>query len=302
MIGKLIAYILSTVGEFAVLSATQKVRTWQFNRLSPDEKNCERQNIVIIGASFAGYHAARLITGLLPARSPYRVVVIEPHSHFHFTWVLPRFCVIDQGHKAFIPYAGYLAGLPRERLQWIKGRVEDIGQKSVRLAKSGEEIPYAFLVIATGSGATMQLPSRIGADEREDGIGRLNDIREQIKKADDLVIVGGGAAGYELATDAKSAFPDKHVTLVHSRDTILNRFGPDLGRVAMTALAQLGVDVILGERLMNTEIVDGFVMLKSGRTIRADFVVNSFLQGQRSARVLKCSRFHVPVNPRILRY
>jgi NADH dehydrogenase FAD-containing subunit len=45
--------------------------------------------------------------------SGYRVVVIEKHDHFQFTWALPRFSVVS-GHerKAFIPYHGYLKSSP----------------------------------------------------------------------------------------------------------------------------------------------------------------------------------------------
>src|SRR5690349_20300218 len=67
------------------------------------------QTVVVIGASFAGYHAARLIAASLPLDGTWEIVIIEPNAHYQFTWTLPRFCVI-QGHedKTFIPYGPYL--------------------------------------------------------------------------------------------------------------------------------------------------------------------------------------------------
>lgn len=36
-------------------------------------------------------------------------------------------------------------------------------------------------------------------------------------KAKNIAVIGGGAVGVELATDIKSYYPEKSVTLVHSR-------------------------------------------------------------------------------------
>ncbi|KAF3058383.1 hypothetical protein GL218_05306 [Daldinia childiae] len=107
------------------------------------------RNIIIIGASIAGYSAASNIARYLLPNSEYRIIVIEPRDHFQFTWVLPRFCVAEgHEHKAFIPYGGLL---PRGsfdadggKVSWIKDRVARISRDSVRLAETGEEIPYEF--------------------------------------------------------------------------------------------------------------------------------------------------------------
>ena len=79
-------------------------------RFSGSRPGSERtRNIVIVGASYAGYHAARVLALSLPPQSDFRVVVVEPNSHFQFTWVLPRFSVVPgHDHKAFIPYGGYV--------------------------------------------------------------------------------------------------------------------------------------------------------------------------------------------------
>ncbi|KAJ5593231.1 FAD/NAD(P)-binding domain-containing protein [Penicillium hordei] len=236
-------------------------------------KNRELQNIVIVGASFAGYHAVRIIATTLPPNTPYRVIMIEPHSHFHFTWVLPRFCVVDGAHKAFIPYGPYLNGAPEGRVQWIQDRVAEVGRATVRLARDGEVIPYAFLVIATGSGANDGLPSRVGADEKREGLHQLETIRTRIRDSKNLVIVGGGAAGVELAADAKHNYPEKNITLVHSRDAVLHRFGPELQLAATKALTSLGVELILGNRTTGNDIGSGAVSLTSGRTVECDFLV-----------------------------
>ncbi|KAI1778667.1 FAD/NAD(P)-binding domain-containing protein [Hypoxylon cercidicola] len=237
------------------------------------------RNIVIVGASIAGYTAARTIAKYLLPNSPYRVIVVEPRDHFHFTWVLPRFCVAEgHEHKAFIPYGGYLPAGSLEadggKVAWIKDRVAQISRDAITLESSGEQIPYEFLVVATGSGATDSLPSRVPASDKVEGMELLRQMQRQIKEAKDLVVVGGGAAGVELAADAKSKYPGKNVTLVHSRPAVMHRFGPRLQSAALEGIKELGIEVVTGDRVVSEDKENGVAVLKSGREIVCDFLVN----------------------------
>ncbi|KAI2606322.1 FAD/NAD(P)-binding domain-containing protein [Hypoxylon fragiforme] len=246
---------------------------------SISEHQQQPRNIVIVGASIAGYTVARTIAQYLLPDSVYRVVVIEPHDHLHFTWVLPRFCVVGgHEHKAFIPYGGHLPAGAFEadggKVAWIKDRVAAISRDSVRVEGTDEEIPYAFLVVATGSGATDSLPSRVPADDMEQGVELLRAMQTRIRDANDLVVVGGGAAGVELATDAKSKYPEKRVVLVHSRDSVMHRFGPRLQSAALDGIKELGIELITGDRVVEEKQEEGVVVLKSGKEIVCDYLVN----------------------------
>lgn len=208
------------------------------------------KNIVVVGASFAGYKAARDLVNSIP--SGYRVVIVEKNSHFQFTWVLPRFSVVE-GHdyKAFIPYGPYLRA-PAGSYVWMKDTVEEIlpGENGkggkVRLS-SGETVDYEYLVLATGSSAS--LPSRVGREDKKDGMQTLRNYQDRIARSNDIVVIGGGPAGVELAADAKARYPEKNVTLVHSRKTLLNEgFGIKIHDVLCKALKDLGVNLALGQR------------------------------------------------------
>lgn len=212
----------------------------------PDPKN-----IVVVGASFAGYNVARCLVNSIP--SGYRVIVIEKNSHFQFTWVLPRFCVVD-GHenKAFIPYGPFLRAPPGSHL-WIKDTVEEIipsedGNTGGKIrVSSGESFDFEYLVLATGASAS--LPSRVGQEAKSHGILALQIQQERISGAQDIVVIGGGPAGVELAADAKIQFPDKNVTLIHSRTTLLHEgFGIKIHNTLSKALRELGVNLVLGEK------------------------------------------------------
>ncbi|KAK2030412.1 FAD/NAD(P)-binding domain-containing protein [Colletotrichum zoysiae] len=247
--------------------------------IPPASKGGEPINIVIVGASFAGYHAARLIASSLPVDGPYRLIIVEPNRHWQFSWTLPRFCVVEgHEHKTFIPYGPYLPAGSESIVRWVHDRVSTITEKTVTIQGTGEEIPYSYMIIATGSGAGMSLPSRVGSTDRAEGIQLLQGFQQRIKAARNLVVVGGGAAGVELATDAKDHYPDKNVTLVHSRDAVMNRFGQDLQVNALEGLKQLGIETILGDRTTTDSPVDGFITLRSGRKIECDFLVNAIGQ------------------------
>ncbi|KND93282.1 Apoptosis-inducing factor 2 [Tolypocladium ophioglossoides CBS 100239] len=272
---KLVGYIIVTLfNELRRYTNATLVRQ-QARLLGSSSATARDRNIVVIGASFAGEHDARLVSASLPPRSPYRVVVIEPNSHFQFTWVLPRFCVV-KGHedKAFIPYGGLVSKVPEGAVRWVKDRVGEVREASVSLEGSGEHIPYEMLVVATGSGVQGGLPSRVNETDKLEGMKRLQAMQAGIEKADTVVVVGGGAAGVEVATDAKALYPDKTIVMVHSRSALMHRFGKGLQDAALKAMERLGVETILEERVVDEDAGAGTVTLRSGRKISCDFFIN----------------------------
>ncbi|KAH8127236.1 hypothetical protein FP744_10007437 [Trichoderma asperellum] len=272
---KIVGYtlvVLWTELRLALRGAIVRRQAAFFGSSSGEERT---RNIVIVGANFAGYRAAQIIAKNLPPRSPYRVVVVEPNSHFHFTWVLPRFCVVKgHEHKAFIPYGGYLDGVVEGSYRWIKDKVVDIDRTTVRLQGSEESIPYEFLVIATGAGVQDGLPSRVNCTEKAQGMKLLQGMQKRLESAKTVVVVGGGAAGVEVATDAKDLYPEKHIILIHSRDAVMHRFGKGLQKAAREGLERLGVELILEDRVVNEDSASGVVTLRSGRQITCDFFMN----------------------------
>ena len=87
------------------------------------------QNVVVIGASFAGYEAARVLANTLP--TGYRTVIVERNTHFQFSWALPRFSVIpDYEHRAFIPYGSYLKGAPDGSYLFVRDSFTEVTKDS----------------------------------------------------------------------------------------------------------------------------------------------------------------------------
>ncbi|KAL3443120.1 hypothetical protein BJX65DRAFT_320945 [Aspergillus insuetus] len=191
------------------------------------------KHIVVIGGSFAGLQLVKRLTQTVP--SGYKIIWIEKNSHLNY-------------ERAFIPYTALEAGAPKGSLRRVQGTVSWVNRDEHKvILDSGEEFAFAYLVIATGS--TQPLPVQVESTERSDACDELRAVQNHIKTSQKIAILGGGAVGVEIASDIKEFYPDKDVTLVHSREALLNRFGPRLQEYALSALRNgLGVRVLLGER------------------------------------------------------
>lgn len=71
----------------------------------------------------------------------------------------------------------------------------------------------------------------------------------QIKNANTITVVGGGAAGIEFASEIKSEYPDKNVTMIHSHNKILEypKITDAFREAVLGIMDRIKVAVILGE-------------------------------------------------------
>lgn len=140
-----------------------------------------------------------------------------------------------------------------------------------------ETVPYAFLVIATGTRLTP--PSSIpGTGAKLGGVEYLRKHSEKVMRSTQIVVVGGGAVGVQTATDLKELYPDKSVTVVHSRRNLMNKFNSGLHDIIMARFVELGVKTKLGSRVkVPSEALPANgpfnVGLEDGSTVPADLVV-----------------------------
>lgn len=83
----------------------------------------------------------------------------------------------------------------------------------------------------------------------------------------------------QIATDCKELYPEKTVTLVHSRQQTMVRFHEKLDEIVKSRAEELGLQLVLGSRAivpMKGFPEDGSrfeVKLENGRNIQADLVV-----------------------------
>ncbi|KAF4981714.1 hypothetical protein FZEAL_2516 [Fusarium zealandicum] len=236
---KAIGFFIPYLFRVAVQRAVAVHHSWTWRNTA------ESKSVVVLGGSFAGIELVRRLAETLP--TGFKVIWIEKNSHLNYSFNFPRFSVVSGlEHTAFIPYDGVAKNAPDGIFTRIQDTAVGLTDGQVLLV-SGEKIDYAYLAIATGS--SQPLPVQVSSTERADACQELQSVQLSIKSSQKIAIIGGGAVGVELASDIKDFYPDKDVTLIHSRNELLSHFGKKLQDYALDVLKnELHVRVLLNER------------------------------------------------------
>lgn len=172
----------------------------------------------------------------------------------------------------------------------VRGVAQSLTPSAVILA-DGKEIPYDYLILATGtSGSSSSAYTTLGANntggvellgtEKPVEVARFRQLEKEVEKAKRVAVVGGGAYGVQVALDIAEYFPgQKEVILIHSRAQVMNRFHPKLHDIVMAQCAKFGVKTVLGQRVKEIQDANAekVVVMMDGNEIRADCVVCQYL-------------------------
>ncbi|KAH8105108.1 hypothetical protein BXZ70DRAFT_919414 [Cristinia sonorae] len=142
--------------------------------------------------------------------------------------------------------------------------------------------PLSEVTTATQPKQLKAVPMQ-GIGSKAAGVEWQKRAQKYIEKAPSVLVVGGGALGIQFATDIADIYPDKTVTLLHSRERLLPRFHEAMHTEIVAALSSLNVNTILGDRLDlsypdrterdNHGVVEHVVRTVSGREIRAAIIL-----------------------------
>lgn len=250
--------------------------------------------VVIVGAGFGGISCAAGLRGNAAS-----VTVIDQANYHLFQPLLYQVAT-----AALSPgdIAAPVRPLFRDSFSTrvLLGKVSSIDTEKQVVSTGEKEIPYDYLVLATGAahsyfGKDQWAPYAPGLKRIEDATDirrRILTAFERAEAAEDSVareslltflIVGGGPTGVELAgAIAELArfgmekefrnFDPAHarVILVQSAPRLLPAFPEKLAAIAQRSLEQLGVDVRIGSRV---EHIDADGVTVSGERIPAKTVL-----------------------------
>ncbi|KAG8892455.1 hypothetical protein FRC00_012040, partial [Tulasnella sp. 408] len=150
-----------------------------------------KKNIVILGAGTAGIMTAQGLSKALNPNEWSIQLVSDRPFHLHYIALL-RVVITDDGglaEKAINPLDRvFEAGRPGEVVVGEATRVED----GVVHLEDGRQLPYDYLVLATGTTWSGPLTFPKNVEDKDKWIA---DWREKFRKANDIVILGGGAVG-----------------------------------------------------------------------------------------------------------
>ena len=253
-----------------------------------------RPQIVIVGGGFGGVAAARALR-----YAPCRVTLVDQRNYHLFQPLLYQVATAALSPADIAtPIREMFRDQPNVRVMLGKVTGVDAQAREAMIGKA--RLSYDYLVLATGA-----QHSYFGRDDWEPfapglkGIEDALDIRRRVllafEQAEDstdeatrrawlsFVIVGGGPTGIELAgaiaelarhglrgefrvIDPATA----RIVLVQSAPRLLPGFPPSLSAAAHRALAELGVEVLIGSKV---ETVDQNGALVAGVRIPARTVV-----------------------------
>jgi 3-phenylpropionate/trans-cinnamate dioxygenase ferredoxin reductase subunit len=155
-----------------------------------------------------------------------------------------------------------------QRIDLLTGRVTAIDRVARRVTlDAGERVEYDTLVLATGARNRL-LPHGNVLYLRT--MGEAAEIRERLAAANDVVVIGGGFIGLEVAAAARTL--SKQVTVVEGQSRLMARVvAPVVSEYFRSQHEAKGVDILLNAALLG--ISDKEVLLGERTRRPADLVI-----------------------------
>ncbi|KAA8497154.1 Apoptosis-inducing factor-like A [Porphyridium purpureum] len=198
------------------------------------------KQVVVIGGGSGGAVLAHELT-----KAGFKnVTLVDRKDYFEVTYASNRVLVDPAlGERQRMHYAKLL------KCKFQHGEVAELEEKSVKL-KDGSRVPFDFAIVATGASykdlAYAKGWKTTTIVERK---AEVSAEHERLHAAKEVLIIGGGPTGVELAGEIAFKFPDKSVTLAHGTDRLLPGLSPKASAVALKNLQALNVNVLLSKRL-----------------------------------------------------
>lgn len=214
------------------------------------------KQIAVFGAGIGGNTFIRRMAGV-----PAKITLIDPKDYVEVPFAALRALMdpVGFGRTVRAPIARQFD------VDHVQAKLVELRQDTA-LLDDGRETAFDYAVLATGSTIRgfdgLKVAERTSQAEREAELAAEHD---GLAGAADVVIVGGGPIGVELAGEITTVYPDKRVTQTHATDRLLPALGKGASRKAQRVLERRGVRVLLGQRA-TAEPGAGPVRLSSGET------------------------------------
>ena len=235
----------------------------------------EKTDVLIIGGGPAG-----LITAVAARKNnpDKKITLLREHAQCAVPCGLPYiFNRLDAVKKDLMPDKAYEAN--KIDLIIKEAISVDVENKKITFGE-GEEMNYDKLVLATGS-SPFVIPikgvEKSGVYQIKKDISYLEDLREAILQAKNIVIIGGGFIGVELAEEL-SAMEGKNISIVEILDhCLIVPFDEEFAVAGEEKIKEKGINLYLKtavEEIVGKDKVEA-VKLNNGKQISADLVIMS---------------------------
>ena len=160
-------------------------------------------DVLIIGGGFAGVSVAQALV-----KKGIKAALVDQKDYFEVTFANLRNLAAPQvtRDKSRKKYTDFISG------KFIQNRIVELSENKARF-EDNTEIVFKRVVIASGSRYPSMSVAKsnlaMGIQERN---AEFNEFHRQLNDAYNILIVGGGIVGVELAGEIAYSFPDKKVT------------------------------------------------------------------------------------------
>ncbi|KAJ1719561.1 hypothetical protein LPJ53_005702 [Coemansia erecta] len=261
--------------------------------------------IVVAGCNYAGINALKTLYSTLLAKQAtaataataqlpdVHITAIDRRDGFvHYIGITRGITEPEFGEQLWVPFK-QVGWMQHPKITFRQGTVAKITSTHVVIEGSEQPIEFDYLVVALGVGR--YAPIGVGVPTKPEFIEQLSSANKRIQAAGSVAVVGGGAVGIEMAADIKCDFPEKQVTLIHSRELPLPGPFKDQFRESVVEILKdkIGVSVVLGERVVSqapvsddmrpthacdpefadSSAINAQMTLSSGRSVSADYVI-----------------------------
>lgn len=197
----------------------------------------EKKKVVVIGGGFTGSYCAKNL------QENFDLTLIDTKEYFEYTPGILR-TIVQPSHvrKIQVQHEDYLT-----KGKFIKGKAISISDTHIRVKT--KKIPFDYAIIASGSKYSPPIKEQdlVIATRAK----TLSDQFHRLHNAKDVLIIGGGLVGVELAAEILDHYKNKSITIVHSKPTLIDRNHKNSIDYAHNFLEKRGVKIILNEKVLS---------------------------------------------------
>lgn len=206
------------------------------------------------------------------------VCVVEPRDYFEYT---PGACHLLAGSGSYSellsPLSQVARGATHERGYFVGVKPES---KKVVVRRGGSaagsstlhEIPFDALVLC--SGLPYQAPIRASTSSFAERIDEIERYKSRVEGSNNIIIVGGGLVGVELAAEFAVRLKHKPKISIISRSSLLLTLPSAAGQIAHKWFSRHGVQVLLDDEIRDHKTLEQTLVTKNGVTMPVDLLVD----------------------------
>jgi NADH dehydrogenase FAD-containing subunit len=239
----------------------------------------ERKQLVLVGAGHSNLHLVKNVSKL--RENGYQVTLISP-SDLYYNGVAPG--VLSKYYPNKFGKIEATCHLKNDKGRYIHKKVIGVDLKDNHIHLQGSEsIPFDYLSINIGGRVpTNQIP---GSSTNSFPIKPIESLWKFTESLDHLIessprsisvtIIGGGAAGIEIAGNVqhliKSQGIKSNITLITKGEAILPQFSSSASTKVSKEFINRGIDIEVNSRVVT--IHENSLEIEDGRTISHDLCV-----------------------------